>query len=633
MSGIVGILHFDGARLDQSLLHRLAATMVDRGPDDLQLWRTDSVGLGHTLLCTTDAPADDRQPASLDGHVWIAADARIDDRASLAAHLEEKGRTAVDGASDAELILHAYAVWGSDCVTHFIGDFAFAIWDSTTRRLFCARDHFGIKPFYYARFTGGIVFGNTLECVCLHPRVGRGLREAAIGDFLLFGNNEDLATTTFVDVSRLPPAHTLTCEEGRLRTARYWNLPTDGRIRYRRPHDYVAHFSELLRAAIADRLRTRRVGVWMSGGIDSTSVAAAASALARNADSGVQLRAHTVVYDRLIPDQERRYAALAGEALGIDVTYFVADDHPPFEGWDLPAMRAAEPHDDVFRFMRQQLLVRAASESRVMLCGEGGDEILCRSLVTDLATHVPPLELIAGVARSLLVARRRPAIGLRAKIRAWRGRGDDIPPFPCWLNSGFAARHELVARWRHVLSGDSHRDEHPFREEAYRRLAAGPWSWYFESFDPGATRVPVEGRYPLLDVRLVSYLLAIPPLPWFIDKQILRTSMRHVLPDPVRLRPKAPLAGDPLREWLNRADWKLPEGLARVPEVDDYVDRRALPEFTLLGQSDDPSRDVRPWCLDFWLTHDYGRRTSEDVRICLRQGTKVTNEGHPEALA
>ena len=93
------------------------------------------------------------------------------------------------------------------------------------RRLFCARDHFGIKPFYYAQVLGGIVFSNTLDCIRLHPAVSDGLNEVAIGDFLLFGWNQDPSTTTFADIRRLAAAHTLTCEQGTSRARRYWTVP------------------------------------------------------------------------------------------------------------------------------------------------------------------------------------------------------------------------------------------------------------------------------------------------------------------------------------------------------------------------------------------------------------------------
>src|SRR6185503_14013963 len=125
---------------------------------------------------------------------WLVADARIDG---------ERDR------SDAETILQSYEKWGHDCVEHLIGDFAFAIWDKRLRRLFCARDHFGVKPFFYARAGNSFIFSNTLNVLRLDRRVSDELNETAIDDYLKSGLNQDLSTTAFRDIQRLPPAHAL----------------------------------------------------------------------------------------------------------------------------------------------------------------------------------------------------------------------------------------------------------------------------------------------------------------------------------------------------------------------------------------------------------------------------------------
>ena len=262
MSGIVGILNIDGSPVDRSLLARLTDYLAFRGPDAQETWSQGPVGLGHALLQTVDDTRPDSQPLSLDGEVVIAADARIDGRAELRQELNSHGCHDLENVPDVELILHAYLVWGDECAKHLLGDFAFAIWDGRRRQLFCARDHFGIKPFYYAQVGDSLIFSNTLNCLRLHPRVSDELNDLAIGDFLLFDCNQDQSTTTFADIRRLPPAHYLTWQPGSLRLERYWSLPLiDRPLRYSRPQDYVEHFKALLTQAVADRLRTRRVGV------------------------------------------------------------------------------------------------------------------------------------------------------------------------------------------------------------------------------------------------------------------------------------------------------------------------------------------------------------------------------------
>lgn len=600
MSGFAGIVRLDGREVDERTLRALTRSLSFRGPDRQDVWTDRCVGLSHTLLRTADDVESHPQPFSLDGSVWITADARIDGRADLIARLESRGRTDLQRADDALLILHAYHVWGEDCVEKLLGDFSFAIWDGRTRRLFCARDHFGVKPFYYAQTPHGIVFSNTLNSVRLEKSVGSALNELAVADFLLFGINQDPTTTIFAEIKRLAPAHTLMFEERGVQTKKYWSLPSDGRIRYRRSSEYVEQFTDLLQTAVADRLRSPRVGVWMSGGLDSTSITAVARKVLSRSTDAFELRAYTIVYDTLIPDEERRYASVAARSLDVVNSVFTADSHRPFDGWDDAARFVPEPTGDPFLHMRARQLTEVAAHSRILLCGEGGDELLWSGRATDVARNLPVGQFAADLARSLFIHRRRPAFGIR---RAFRRRWEKLPcppPYPEWMNRTLTARLGLRERWEHVHCAEP-ADAHPLRPEAHRRLATSPWSWYFETSDSGVTRIPVEVRYPFLDLRLVNYLLSIPPIPWCIDKEILRLAMRGTLPDPVRLRPKTPLGADPLVAGLREVQGfasKVP-----TPELASYVNNEAGP-ITMSGYNgNDPWLDVRPLCLNYWLDH------------------------------
>ena len=304
MSGICGVLNLDGAPIVAHELERLTAFLDFRGPDARHEWVGGEVGLGHTLLRTSRLEAE-HQPLSLDGEVWITADARIDGQAELRRKLKASCREVPATAHDAALILHAYSVWGEECTGHLIGDFAFAIWDGRRKRLFCARDHFGVKPFFYALVNGCFVFSNTLNCVRAHPRVGSTLNELAIADFLLFERNQDPTTTIYGEVRRLAPAECLTVDATGVKARRYWTLPFEARVQYRAAGEYVERFEELLGLAVADRVRTDRVSFTMSGGMDSAGVAATASARLSSNTSPLALHANTTVYDWLMPDEER----------------------------------------------------------------------------------------------------------------------------------------------------------------------------------------------------------------------------------------------------------------------------------------------------------------------------------------
>ena len=598
MSGIAGMVVPAGRLVDEPLLRRMAASMACRGPDGHHTWICGPVGFAHALLSTSDDPPVP-QPATLDGCVWITADARIDDRDGLCRKLEAAGRIGVRWCGDAQLILHAYGVWGEQCVDHLLGDFAFAIWDGRSRRLFCARDHFGIKPLYYAAADGGIVFSNTLECIRLHPDIGDRLDELAVADFLLFGCHQDSSATTYAHVRRLPPAHVLSIAATTPAVRKYWSLPESDPIRYRRSRDYVDRFTELFRAAVDDRIRGTRPAVWMSGGLDSTAIAATAQRILSDSGAAFQLRSYTVAYESFVDDDDPRYANLAARALGISSRVLRADHALPFDDWDRPRMHTPEPIDDAYHSLRTQQLEDVASVSRVALAGDGGDEVLWRPYLLDLVGVVPAPALAADLARCLLVHGRRPAVGVRATLARWRRRSPQTF-VPAWLNADLVARWNLRDRVRDAGTRTAHMRS--LRPEVYRRLSSPFLHAFLEGHDPGVTRVGLEHRWPFLDVRLVSYLLSVPPVPWCVDKVLLRVAMRGLLPDSLLRRPKSPFLFEPVRAHLLTPDLSWLNRFEAAPQLSRFVERRAVPPVATIAAAPDPWVDLRPLCLNYWLS-------------------------------
>ena len=598
MSGIAGIVLAPGRSVDAPLLERMAASLRFRAPDGNSTWMGGAVGFAHALLRTGDA-AVAPQPCTLDGSTWITADARIDDRADLIRQLEADAPANLSTCDDSQLILHAYHAWGERCVDHLLGDFAFAIWDGRERRLFCARDHFGVKPFFYAEVDGGIVFSNTLDCVRTHPAVSDALDELFIADFLVCGCSQQLTATAYRQVKRLAPAHCLSLAGGNPVVRRYWSLPTVDRIRYRRSADYVEHFRELLGAAVADRISDCAPAVWMSGGLDSTAIAATAQRLLTERGAGAPLRAYTVIYESLFADNERRYAETASRALGIATQYLPADQSLPFAGWDDSEIQNPEPVDDPYHLLRTRQLRQVAEGNRVALSGDGGDEVLWRSYVVDLVGAVPTKELAGDLARCLLIHRRRPALGIRARVERWRGREQPGPQIPEWLDQDMVHRLDLEARFRDTNAKDT--GLHPLRPETSRRLSSPFVHSFLEGHDSGVTRVALEHRWPFLDVRLVSYLLSIPPVPWCVDKLLARVAMRGVLPEALLRRAKTPLPADPLRAHLQTTDLSWFDSFVAAPELSRFVNRRAVRPASELPRAADPWVDLRPLCLNYWL--------------------------------
>jgi len=475
-------------------------------------------------------------------HLRIEANARIDARKDLS-------------VSDEDFILDAYERWGEDCVKHLIGDFAFAIWDEGQQRLFCARDHLGVKPFFYTHVPGNFKFSSTLNELRSDSNT---LNEIAVGDYLLFGVNQDNATTIFKDIQRLPPGHTLTLTNNEVKINRYWEPSLPEELRFRDRQEYVERFSELLSMAVKDRLRTDRVAISMSGGLDSTSLAAIASEHA-------EVAGFVVVYDSLIPDEERHYSSLAAKHLGIRVEHLNADQYGLFDG----KMDQAEPFLlSALTGQFNELLRRCAEFGLVALTGYDGDALM----------HEP-----------------RPP-GLRTRIKRMLRTTDSMPE---WIDREFARRTNLCERWKEFWA----RSNEVKRPAAMRALNSKSWTSLFEGYDPGSTKLNLEVRHPFLDMRLIEYLLAIPPAPWCVNKHILRGAMSNKLPAAVLNRPKTGLMGDPALQLVRRASVRWLDNFEVSPQLRAFVNLNRRRPVAEERTSAALWASLRVFALNYWLTN------------------------------
>ena len=592
-----------GAPVDRALLRDLTHFLSYVGPDALDTYSNGCIGLGHTMLRTSRESEHELQPASLGKQLWIAADARIDCREELKREFEKAEPNYRRVTTDSALILQAYALWGEECVRRLRGDFAFAIWDARRKTLFCARDHFGLKPFYYAEVGELFLFSNTLNCVRLHPEISDELNDSAIGDFLLFGLNCDLTTTTFRDIRRLPPAHCLSVSAEGIRISRYWSAPTQGAIRYRHADEYVEHFQFLIQAAVADRLRTDRAGILLSGGLDSAAIAATAREISGNPSGASDLRAYTNIYEPLISDRDGTLAQQVADFLNIPIQFLEVDACKLFERWNDPESRSPEPVDDPLfagLFDQYNLIAR---DCRVALCGEGSDNLMHFQMLP-YAKHMVRTRDFIGLLREIpSYLRLRPSVwpGIRRRVKGVFGRDPSAAIFPSWLDPDFARRLELKARWREWSELPAYRP-HPIRPIAQASLSIPHWANMFEQESPGVTRCLVETRYPFLDLRVVNYLLALPPFPFCFEKSLLRNAMAGRLPESCRLRPKTAPSFDPLVQCLQRAKTMgLPDQVQWSADMNGYVKHSELKPLQQERNSEQIALDVRPLCLNFWL--------------------------------
>lgn len=588
MSGFVGIAHRDRAPLDTVLLERMTESMAFRGPDGRQTWIGEGVGLGAALHRSTYEAAREVQPATLESDVWIVADARLDCRGELIADLRSRGRRPSLECPDSELILHAYAVWGERCVDHLSGDFAFGIWDGRRERLFCARDHFGVAQFFYAQVGDTLLIGNTLQALLLFPGLSSALDEQALADAALFNFFLEPEATAYLAIRRLTQGHTLTWGDAGLRVERYWSPPVSlPSLRCRTDDEYIERFRVEFDRAVADRLRIDAVGCQLSGGMDSTSIAATANSLLAAKGIRAGVRTYTIVYNHLLNEDEGMYAEEVAAHCGFPLEKIVAEEHLNTTLSDEPDWLPAEP-GLIYSPAEREIVSRVSQFARAHLVGLGGDPAL----------HCAPFSLNGAWAAIGQGEWRWP---LKCARRAWRvrSRGDALPPLPAWVHPRLAGRFDLQSRIERV--------RRPLLSHRSGMVGAPLWRAFFALSDPGSSGIPVRVRFPFFDRKLFELILALPPAPWCEHKLILRAAMAGRLPATVLARPKTPLPGNPLHllhQVSGVPSW-MREVLA-TPEMRDILDTQWLEQVERMPPAQQATvwhKSRPPIDLAFWLRH------------------------------
>lgn len=574
MTGFIGVFNWPPAKVERPLIAKLTNLMERTCPDGSHTWCKDNVGLGTAFLSLTHDAEDEHQPLSLHDEVHIIGDVRLDRRAELAAKLSSTD--ASGNHSDVALVLRAYHRWGSDCIDHISGDYAFAIWDAQQHRLFCARDHFGVVPLYFAHLATGIIVSSHLQCLLAHPEVPDTFNETALGDFLLFSMNLDRETTVYSSISKLPPGHTLTWNGGSCSTQRYWDHSTDvDIIHYKRKQDYVDHFVSIFERSVSDRLRTNQAATHLSGGLDSTSIAAVAKRLG----SLDRLQAYNITYRQLLREDEGRLAKNVADHIKVPLEFLFAEDFigaPPSNS-GVPTY--PEPHIIPSQVAEVEISRRVAFDSRVLLAGFGGDPALFppEAPFKTMLNQGQVSGALFGLFSVMASTGRLPRPGLRTKLRKMAGKDarTQIAKLPGWVDKDFAKETDLAARLSEAIFAK------PVKTRA--GMASEPlWSNIFAWSHPGFSGQPLKTRFPFFDLELITFLERIPPVPWLQDKILLREAMRGILPDEVRRRSKSPLPGSGQFNHYKRdgaTEWQL--DLANSHHLDRLVDRQKLVSLLL----------------------------------------------------
>ncbi len=562
MSGICGIFNLNGAPVTRFEMQNMAATLQRRGPDETGTWHQGSVGLGHTMLRTTPEQLYEHPPVvNRRGDLVITADVRLDNRYELIDLLglinSQPGEI-----GDHALILHAYEKWGEDCPTKLMGAFAFAIWDRKKQTLFCARDHFGIRPFYYHHSDGRFfAFASEPRAILVLPQTPCHINEGRIADFLITQlEGIDKTSTFFEKIYRLPPAHTLMVTRQGVRRHQYWTLEPAAELRLSSDEEYAEAFLDIFTQAVSCRLRgTGRVGSMLSGGMDSGSVVAVASALQAETGRG-PIPTFSAVAPHGTDCVETRTIYAAQTMDGLDprvVTHGQWDQLLPDlqkQEWDLD-----EPFDGHMTLVRAIYLDARRHGVNVVLDGIDGDTILSEgSHIARLLRSArwmtayqeavgqnrfwcggyPPApylysSVIQAFAPNRVRRLRRLHHSRSSKARAETNIRTSI------INPDFARRVFLTERLERL---DSHRQPQHRQSLPAERAKAVDHPYLtvgVERYNRVASALGVEPRHPFLDRRLVDFSLSLPgeqKLSQGWPKIILRRAMAGRLPEEVRWR-------------------------------------------------------------------------------------------------
>jgi asparagine synthase (glutamine-hydrolysing) len=275
MCGICGVFYSDrDRRVDRDSLGTMNRQIVHRGPDDDGFFVEENIGLAMRRLSIIDIQSGHQPISNEDGSVWIVFNGEIYNHKNLRTDLESRGHR-YSTKSDTETIVHLYEEYGRECVQYLRGMFAFAIWDRSKRRLFIARDRLGIKPLYY-KFDGNtLLFGSEIKAILAYPDVKPEFNRGTLAEYLAFGYISR-AETMYGGIQKLLPAQTLSIDEvGQIEISSYWDLAIKVDDGNRPREHYVRRYRGLLEACVSSHLMSDvPLGVFLSGGLDSSAVAA-----------------------------------------------------------------------------------------------------------------------------------------------------------------------------------------------------------------------------------------------------------------------------------------------------------------------------------------------------------------------
>ena len=527
MCGIAGQYYFDGGAPDRDLLTRMSEQLVHRGPDGVGFEIRGCMGLVHRRLAIIDLSDEGLQPmTNEDKSLWLVYNGEIYNYIELREELIGKGHR-FHSQSDSEVILHAYEEWGSGCLQRFNGMWAFALWDEKTQQLFCARDRFGIKPFYYTKINGSFLFASEIKALIEHPDVGKTPDDEILGTYLAWGVQDHSARTMFDGILQLKPAHALiVTKEGPHTPYQYWDITINGAVRSDAGNEQEpGRFLDLLKNATRIHLRSDvAVGTCLSGGIDSSTLAVLINNLIREeAPASVSDRQKTfsVVFTDKQFD-ESRYIDEIVNATGVDSHRTEPAPAQLWEDIDRLIWIQDEPFGSLSIYAQYCVMRLARQNVKVVLDGQGADELLAGYLAYQAS-------YIRGLLHTFHLGS-----ALGEVTGSFRYHGGFFRSALGQLLTRRSRRHLLT-----VTAPGIDRYGGSLPEVLHRELTSTNLPALLHYEDRNAMAFSLESRVPYLDVRLVEYVASLPldqKIRNGVTKIALRNAVKGIIPESIRCR-------------------------------------------------------------------------------------------------
>ncbi|HKB09017.1 MAG TPA: asparagine synthase (glutamine-hydrolyzing) [Vicinamibacterales bacterium] len=576
MCGIAGITGSEPLAPDTpARALQMRDVITHRGPDEAGLHWDGRSALAHRRLSIVDVRSGQQPLSNEDGTVWVSFNGEIYNHGDIRRELERRGHI-YRTKSDTETIVHAYEEWGDEAVHRFRGMFAFAVWDAPRRRLLLVRDRLGIKPLYWARIGGTLLFGSEIKAILASGLLEPEANEVVLPEVLSTRYTSGTATL-FKRIHKLLPGHLLVFERGEVNIRQYWDLPRradDSRSRPAAPA-VVEQFRSLLTESVRLRLMSDvPLGMFLSGGIDSSAIAAIMASLIDR-----PLQTFSVAFKEHAFN-ELDYARAVARAINADSHEIVIDERDFFGALPKLVWHEDEPIAHPSSVPLYFVSKLARQHVTVVLTGEGSDELLAgygkylrlawNWRAGGVYEHVVPAAIRSAVA-SQIVPRMPGTLGRYAR-RSFLAM--DRTPEAMFFDNFAALR---LADQRTLLAPGL-RDE-ATRQHAYRssveyfdrvngqstlldRVLYADMKTYLVELlmkqDQMSMATSIESRVPFLDHELAEFAAQLPDqwkLSGFTTKRVLREAMVGLLPERILNRPKMGFPV-PFGVWT-RADWNL----------------------------------------------------------------------------